>query len=255
MSCITPPSVQPTDPIDPAMVAETMASVQASLLKGQREKALAAALDAKQYPLALLIASICGRQKYQEVVRQYMASISHVGSVLHTVGMVFSGQGDVVAKNPNEMLVTDWMPNLAAVITNRTNGWDGVVRELGDRLLSQGKIVEGHFCHMVAGGNIESPSPQARLVLLGVDHRNAATLQLKNSEGISSFQLTEAFEWAKRRGNKSACIPSLQAFKLSYARVAADEGEVEVRERRGAKRQAEKARVLCINVHRRYCLV
>ena len=149
--------------------------------------------------------------------------------------MVFSGQGDVVARTPNDTLITDWMPNLAAVITNRTNGWDGVVRELGDRLLTQGKIVEGHFCHMVAGGNIEPPSPQARLVLLGVDHRCDATVQLKNMEGISSFQLTEAFEWAKRRGNKSACIPSLQAFKLAYARVAADEGEVEVRQQQGAK--------------------
>ena len=75
LSCITPPSVQDLGSMDPAAVAETMAVVQGSLLKGQREKALAAALEAKQYPLALLIASICGRQKYQEVVREYMGSI------------------------------------------------------------------------------------------------------------------------------------------------------------------------------------
>ena len=147
---------------DAEFIAEIMNVVQGHLLKGQRDHALSAAVGAKQYPLALLIASICGRDKYQEVVREYMSSIAVPGSVLNTVGMVFSGQGHMVSQSGSEMLITDWMPNLAAVVTNRTGGWDSVVRDLGDRLPSRGQIVPGHFCHMVAGANVEPPSSNAR---------------------------------------------------------------------------------------------
>jgi hypothetical protein len=75
---------------------------------------------------------------------------------------------------------------------------------------------------MVSGANIEAPSEAASFVLLGLDHR--ADLNLTSAEGMAAFQRTEAFEWAKRRGNPAACIPSLQAYKLMYAISLADLG-------------------------------
>ena len=48
------------------------------------------------------------------------------------------------------------------------------------------------------------------------------------TESLEAFQRTEAFEWAKRKGNPNACIPSLQAFKLMYAINIADYGYSEL---------------------------
>ena len=46
------------------------------------------------------------------------------------------------------------------------------------------------------------------------------------SEGIESYIRTEAFEWAKRKGNSRAVIPALQRYKLKYAKQLADLGYV-----------------------------
>jgi hypothetical protein len=60
---------------------------------------------------------------------------------------------------------------------------------------------------------------------------------LMTDKGIESFNRTEAYEWAKRRGNPDATITSLQGFKLAYAMILADfgfneEAEVYVRSTR-----------------------
>eukprot|EP00957_Ditylum_brightwellii_P079991 6083196-Ditylum_brightwellii.AAC.1 len=49
---------------------------------------------------------------------------------------------------------------------------------------------------------------------------------LMTREGVDSYLRTEALEWAKRRGNPEAAIPSLQPFKLTYAKLLADYGFV-----------------------------
>ena len=102
------------------------------------------------------------------------------------------------------------------------------MRELADRLALIGDLVSSHFCHMVSGANVEAPNPHAKLVLLGVDHNVGANASLLSRESLKAFQRTEAFEWAKRKGNANACIPSLQAFKLMYAINVADYGYTEV---------------------------
>lgn len=47
---------------------------------------------------------------------------------------------------------------------------------------------------------------------------------LMTPQSIQSFERTEAFEWARRRGNRKTHIPSLQPFKLRYAELLADFG-------------------------------
>ena len=223
--------------------AASMAEVQSFLLKGQRDKAVKAAIEAREYPMAFLIASICDRQKYQEVVKSYVDEKLAQGSPLHTLSLIFSGQSEGTAKpcvqlsGPDaglrrlperDVMLDNWMSNLAAVITNRTRGWDALVGEIGDRLAASGDFCSSHFCHMVSGANIEPPSPKAKLVLLGTDHTVPANISMVSQDGIAAFQRTEAFEWAKRKGNAQACIPSLQAFKLMYAMCLADFGYTEV---------------------------
>ena len=74
----------------------------------------------------------------------------------------------------------------------------------------------------MSGANIEPPTDGAKFVLLGLDHRTDPSLS--TPEGMLAFQRTEAYEWAKRRGNPQASIPSLQAYKLMYAISLADLG-------------------------------
>lgn len=63
-----------------------------------------------------------------------------------------------------------------------------------------------------------------RLVLLGCDHTLHMHRMLMTPESIVSFERTEAFEWARRRGNRKTIIPTLQPFKLRYAELLADFG-------------------------------
>jgi len=43
-------------------------------------------------------------------------------------------------------------------------------------------------------------------------------------EAVQAYERTEAFEWAKRRGNPNAAIPAVQPFKLKFAMLLADFG-------------------------------
>jgi hypothetical protein len=43
-------------------------------------------------------------------------------------------------------------------------------------------------------------------------------------ESFESFKLTEAWEWAKRKGNSKAVISMLQPFKLKCAEILVDFG-------------------------------
>ena len=51
---------------------------------------------------------------------------------------------------------------------------------------------------------------------------------LMTPQSIQSFERTEAFEWARRRGNRNSHIPSLLPFKLRYAELLADFGREEL---------------------------
>ena len=66
--------------------------------------------------------------------------------------------------------------------------------------------------------------PVSRLVLVGCDHLVSLDAALRTAEGISAFERTEAYEWAKRRGNARALLQGFQPFKLAYAALLADFG-------------------------------
>ena len=109
--------------------------------------------------------------------------------------------------------------------SNQTTGWERIVLALGDRLLQLGQCQAAHVCYLVSYSTFGSPSNEStRLVLLGCDHRIYMNRMLMTPQSIQSFERSEAFEWARRRGNRKTSIPSLQPFKLRYAELLADFG-------------------------------
>jgi hypothetical protein len=184
------------------------------------------------YATGLLVASLCDHATYQRVAKQYAEQVFLKGSPLYTVALLFSGQLQAPSNgqtslwggSPDE-LVRNWRYHLAAIISNRMGGWDRIVLALGDRLLELDNIQEAHFCFMVCGCPITSPtSKTSRVALLGCDHSSFMNLALRTELSILAYARTEAFEWAKRLGNRNAAIVSLQPFKLIYAMLLADHG-------------------------------
>ena len=65
------------------------AAVTEHLIRGNREAALEAAIGGKAWALALVIASVCGAEKYKEVVRLFADSDLTHGTPAHTLALVF----------------------------------------------------------------------------------------------------------------------------------------------------------------------
>jgi hypothetical protein len=112
-------------------------------------------------------------------------------------------------RSDNNDLISSWKHHLATIISNRTTGWEKVVTALEDELLINGNIAAAHFCYMVCGCQMSSPSSNTRLTLVGCDCLVPLNVGLMTSEAIQSYERTEAFEWAKRRGNPTAAIPEI----------------------------------------------
>lgn len=195
-------------------------------MRGERDDAVDEALASGEFAMALLVASMCGREKYQHAAQQYADKVLMPGSPLHTVAMLLTGQigsSSSWGGNPIELCNT-WRVHLAAILSNRTDGWNRVVLSLGDRLLELGETHAAHFCYMVCGCSVASPlRPDSRLTLLGCN-LVPVDVTLTTSGSIQAYTYTEAYEWAKRRGNSNAAIQSLQPFKLRYAMLLADLG-------------------------------
>ena len=197
------------------------------MLRGRRVEAIELALETQNFALALLIASHCGPETFQNTVQQYTEKAFRNGSPLHTLGVLFSGQ-QLDASLPTvdtKDLLACWRHHLAAIISNRTMGWDRAIYTLGSKLLDDGRIHASHVCFLVCGLQVLSPiKPEAYVSMLGCDHLLPENVSLMTKPGIDAYGRTEAYEWAKRRGNPSALIKALQPFKLQYAMILADLG-------------------------------
>ena len=217
-----------------------LTEVQDLLLRGERESAVSEALTQKNFALALVIASMCDRTTYRITARRFADEALPVGSPLHTATLLFSDNLEV--PDDDELLdpygkrvrrksfwyddatygnlIETWKEQLASIMCNQTAGWERIVVSLGDRLLQLGQCHAAHVCYLVSFGQFGPPSKHTtRLALLGCDHRNPMNQMLMTPQSIQSYERTEAFEWARRRGNRKTHIPSLQPFKLRYAEL------------------------------------
>ncbi len=226
-----------------------LTEMQDLLLRGERESAVSEALTQKNYALALLIASMCDRTTYRITAQRFADETLHIGSPLHTATLLFSDNleipDDAELLDPygkqarrksfwydDEIygtLVESWREQLSSIMCNQTAGWERIVVSLGDRLLQLGQCHAAHVCYLVSFSSFGPPSEDTtRLALLGCDHRVPMNQMLMTPQSIRSFELTEAFEWARRRGNRKTHIPSLQPFKVRYAELLADFGYEEL---------------------------
>ena len=214
-------------------------SIESLLLHGKREEAVQEAIASQQFAMALLVASMCDRSTFQHATKKFAEQIASSGSPLYTLALLFSGQLDpppdsalemsglvpTVWSESTEELRYTWKQHMCAIISNRILGWDRIVLSLGDRLLELGDVHAAHCCYMVCGCPVASiVHPASRMSLVGCDHLVRLDAALMTDAGIAAFCRSEAYEWAKRRGNPDAVITSLQGFKLAYAMILADLG-------------------------------
>lgn len=199
-------------------------------MRGEREEAVDCAIREGQYGLALLIAGMCGRDAYQKAAEHFCNNALAHGSPLHTIAVMFSSPPRVgissqalYGDTPLELRAS-WNRHLAAIINNRIPGWELAVVALGDRLRQVGLIEAAHFCYMVCGTPVSSPvNTNCRWTLVGCKV-TPADVVLSTDSAVESFLRTEAYEWAKRRGNADATIRTLQSFKAIYAVRLAEYG-------------------------------
>jgi hypothetical protein len=205
--------------------------VQKLLVAGRKEEAAREAFLQKQYSVSLTIAGMCGVEVYRQAVANFAASNLEPGSPLYSVSMMFSQQIKTPPTtfwgNGPETLRTSWKTHLTAIINNRVRGWDNFVLSLGDQLMKIGEVEAAHFCYVYCGCPVAPPArSEVRLTLLGCEV-SPVDMTLGTDASIKAFARTEAYEWAKRRGNASALIQCIQPLKLAYAMQLADFGFVE----------------------------
>lgn len=216
--------------------------IQDFILRGKRVEAVDVALQSGNFALALLVSSFCDAETYHHAVTQFAEKVLLPSSPLHTIAMLFSGQlGSSIWSAESKELLGSWRCHLAAIISNRTQGWERIVFTLGTKLQQLGNVHAAHVCFMVCGLQIMSPIlPETYVSLLGCDHLLPENVSLMTQEGLEAYERTEAYEWAKRKGNPNALIKTLQPYKLQYAMILADFGFV-----KRAEKYLENILVMC----------
>jgi len=218
---------------------DALERVESLLLHGKREEAVEAAVSGNHFGLALLVAGMCGGKTFQNATKKFADKALLSGSPLYTLALLFSGNFEpppdsalekiglmpTVWSNSTTALLHSWKQHLCAIISNRILGWDRIVLSLGDRLLELGDIKAAHCCYMVCGCPLSSVlNSSSRLTVIGCDHLVPMDAALLTQEGLAAFERSEAYEWAKRKGNPDALIQTFQPFKLAYAMFLADLG-------------------------------
>jgi hypothetical protein len=223
---------------------QALVAVQSLLMRGDREQAIETALEGKHHAFALLIAASASDNKnlFYQTAHRFVEDSVTSGTPLHTVSLVLSGLFSSMSKEDLrkywgsikvKTLVKTWKFHLAVILSNRKDPtWKDVVRSLGDQLLMCNKVQEAHVCYLVCAKvpfQKASPTTTTRLVLVGCDSLllSHEVLSPGSDAIMESLCLTEALEWAKRRGNPEAAIPSLQPYKLRYAELLCEFGWVQ----------------------------
>ena len=208
------------------------------LLNGKTEEAVDQSLATGNFALALIIARCCGRDVYARAVQCFADASLPQSMSLHTISLLLSGQLHASGlglnlpwqNSSNDVLQNTWKNHLIAILSNRTEEWSQLAVSLGDSLAHCGEITAAHFCYMVGGSSVGTISSKSKMVLIGCDF-GPWDVVLASDESMKAFNRTEAYEWAKRRGNAHATIQSFQPLKVVYAMLLVDYGFVDAAKR------------------------
>ncbi|RHZ73360.1 vesicle coat component [Aspergillus turcosus] len=237
------------DAIDPRSVD----SLRDTLVLGEREKAVWAAVDNRLWGHAMIIASTMDRSVWQQVVQEFvrrevrsatsrtesLAAFYEIlaGNVEESIDelvppsaraglqMISKVDGHGPAKDALEGL-DSWRETLGLVLSNRSPNDQQALVALGRLLLTYNRTEAAHICFILSRAAVFGgvDDPLANIVLLGVDHqRLASSAALYDDDAIL---LTEAYEFATSvlAGLPMATLPHLLAFKLIHAWSLADRG-------------------------------
>jgi len=121
-----------------------------------------------------------------------------------------------------------WRSRLALLLLNGVTAATEprTLISLGDRVWAEtGSSACAHALYIIAGATIEPPSPHARVVLVGADHRRRLSTFLSD---VRSIQRSEVLEYALLLRGGANCdelrraSPVMQPLKLVYAMALAD---------------------------------
>ena len=230
-----------TSPLNPSGEGDAQQIVQIEnlLIAGRRGEALQAAVAAKLWPHALLLASHMGGRHYHDTVSIMAKSVCRVGSPLHTLEVVMAGipqelttSGVEAAPNVHGMHVPEvsqirellprWREHIAILCSNPAKGSDFVLKALGDELWCQNDIAAAHVAYALSKQRPTPYSFNSRLCLISADHRKFPRTYVTPR----AVHLTEIFELAVLGSNPQAQLPSLLPYKLLYAGALAEVGKL-----------------------------
>ncbi|KFH46960.1 COPII coat assembly protein-like protein [Hapsidospora chrysogenum ATCC 11550] len=245
----------PSTTLQPDSVdSETMESIRISLMKGERENAVWAAVDKRLWGHAMLIANTVSPDLYkqvaQEFVRKEVNYPGHSNEPIAALYKVLSGSyEDCVdelvpshARAGFQLVSTDattrpskgaidgldrWRETLTLILSNRSPEDVRGLKALGDLLAGYGRAEAAHICYMFSRsvsifGGIDDLN--ASLVLLGSDHKQQASHFAKETEPL---QLSEVYEFGLSLAggvNAASGAPHLAAYKLQHALTLAEYG-------------------------------
>ncbi|KAF4168392.1 hypothetical protein CNMCM6936_002487 [Aspergillus lentulus] len=237
------------DAVDPRSVD----LLRDTLVLGDREKAVWAAVDKRLWGHAMIIASTMDRSVWQQVVQEFvrrevrsaasrtesLAAFYEIlaGNIEESIDelvppsaraglqMISKVDGHGPAKNSLDGL-DSWRETLGLVLSNRSPDDQRALVALGRLLLSYNRTEAAHICFILSRAAVFGgvDDPLANIVLLGVDHQRLASSAALYDD--DSILLTEAYEFATSvlAGSSVSTLPHLLAFKLIHAWSLADRG-------------------------------
>jgi hypothetical protein len=134
------------------------ATVEGLLVEGRREEAVEKALECNDWALAIVIASVCGKDTYQRVIKAFADSNYPKASGLNLMSLIYSSQAEGALKHGGRSLATAgapqalaalspdyiWKRNLASVLNNKVGDWNTLARHIGDRIAQETGVCN-HF--------------------------------------------------------------------------------------------------------------
>jgi COPII coat assembly protein SEC16 len=240
------------EPMDPS----ALETVRKDLLRGDREKAVWAAVDRRLWAHAMLISSTVSKEVWKQVVQEFVRQeVKLVGENTESLAAlyeIFAGNWQesidelvppsaraglqMVSKVGNSGPTKNaldgldrWRETLALVLSNRVPDDHQALAALGNLLASYGRVEAAHICQLFARSSSLPSSfgglsdPQASIVLLGADHQR---LPHDFAREEDSIMLTEVYEFAVSTlaSSPSGNLPHLQAYKLQRALILAENG-------------------------------
>ncbi|EGX89549.1 COPII coat assembly protein sec16 [Cordyceps militaris CM01] len=238
------------DDVDSASVE----SIKDSLLKGDRESAVWAAVDKRLWGHAMLIAHTTSPELYgrvaQEFVRKEVNYPGHSNQSLGAFYKVLSGNFEdcvdelvpVHARAGMQLMSTEvgigatqdvlsglenWRETVSLVLSNRSENDVRGLNALGKLLSGYGRAEAAQICFIFSRsisvfGGIDDPN--ADFVLVGADHHTQSDQFAKETEAL---QLSEVYEYGltlSGAANLAAGAPHLAGYKLQHATVLAEHG-------------------------------